>query len=132
MHHVLVCGGGVDGLAAAHRLRRLLPESDRIMLFDASPVHTFWPSLLWVMTGARGATGTSRRSPLNAIGGRSGGSAAQPAQLCSGRTFIKIGQNGRRSEFSKGVDDGNDDGNRSMERRGGRLARPVPADVLHA
>ena len=60
MHQVLVCGGGVGGLAAAHRLRRLLPESDRIMLFDASPVHTFWPSLLWVMTGARDVAQVTR------------------------------------------------------------------------
>jgi sulfide:quinone oxidoreductase len=40
-------------LATAHALRRLLPAADEVVVFDASPVHTFWPSLLWVMTGTR-------------------------------------------------------------------------------
>ena len=53
MSTVLICGGGVGGLAAAHRLRRLLPENNQIVVFDQESVHTFWPSLLWVMTGTR-------------------------------------------------------------------------------
>lgn len=53
MRQVLIVGGGVGGLAAAHRLRRLLPAEDRVVVFDPSPVHTFWPSLLWVMSGTR-------------------------------------------------------------------------------
>ena len=65
MRQVLICGAGVGGLAAAHRLRRLLPESDRIVVFDQSPVHTFWPSLLWMMTGARQADQVVR--PLSAL-----------------------------------------------------------------
>lgn len=53
MRQVLICGGGVGGLAAAHRLRRLLSKDDRIVVFDRSDVHTFWPSLLWVLAGTR-------------------------------------------------------------------------------
>lgn len=53
MRQVLVLGGGVGGLAAAHRLRRLIPPGDRIVVFDRSEVHTFWPSLLWVLSGTR-------------------------------------------------------------------------------
>lgn len=55
MARVLIAGAGVGGLAAAHRLRRQLPDSDEIVVFDHSPTHTFWPSLLWVMTGTRQA-----------------------------------------------------------------------------
>nr|MDA8194905.1 FAD/NAD(P)-binding oxidoreductase [Thermaerobacter sp.] len=65
MRQVLICGGGVGGLAAAHRLRALLPESDRVVVFEQNPVHTFWPSLLWVMTGTRGADQVVR--PLTAL-----------------------------------------------------------------
>lgn len=50
---VLIVGAGVGGLAAAHKLRRLLPAADRVVVFDQSPVHTFWPSLLWVLSGTR-------------------------------------------------------------------------------
>ena len=53
MARILIAGAGVGGLAAAHRLRRQLPASDEIVVFDQSPVHTFWPSLLWLMTGTR-------------------------------------------------------------------------------
>lgn len=45
MRQVLVCGSETANPAAAHRLRRLLQEADRIMLVDASRVHTCWPPL---------------------------------------------------------------------------------------
>ena len=53
MARVLIAGAGVGGLATAHQLRRRLPRSDEIVVFDQSAVHTFWPSLLWLMTGTR-------------------------------------------------------------------------------
>lgn len=49
----LVLGGGVGGVVAAHRLRRRLPATDRVVLVDREPQHLFQPSLLWVLTGAR-------------------------------------------------------------------------------
>ena len=67
MHTVLVVGGGVGGLACAHRLARRLPEGDRVVVFDHVPVHTFWPSLLWVMTGTRRASDVAR--PFAALRG---------------------------------------------------------------
>lgn len=65
MRQVLVCGGGVGGLAAAHRLRQLLPDADQIVVLDQHAVHTFWPSLLWLMTGTRQAEQLVR--PLTAL-----------------------------------------------------------------
>lgn len=65
MARILIAGAGVGGLAAAHRLRRQLPDSDEIIVFDQSPVHTFWPSLLWLMTGTRQADQLQR--PLDAL-----------------------------------------------------------------
>lgn len=55
MARILIAGAGVGGLSTAHRLRRLLPRTEEIVVFDQSPVHTFWPSLLWLMTGTRQA-----------------------------------------------------------------------------
>jgi sulfide:quinone oxidoreductase len=50
---VLILGGGVGGLVAASRLRRLLPPADRIMMVDREPQHLFQPSLLWLAVGDR-------------------------------------------------------------------------------
>lgn len=50
---VLVLGGGVGGLVAANRLRRLLPRQDRVVLVDREARHLFQPSLLWIAVGTR-------------------------------------------------------------------------------
>lgn len=57
---VLVLGAGLGGLAAAHRLRRLLPRSERVVLVEREARHVFPPSLLWLMVGKRGAGDISR------------------------------------------------------------------------
>jgi sulfide:quinone oxidoreductase len=57
---ILVLGGGVGGLVAAHELRRLLPSPHRVILVDREPRHVFAPSLLWLMTGGRTAEEISR------------------------------------------------------------------------
>lgn len=62
---VLVLGGGVGGVVAANRLRRLLPRDDRIVLVDREPQHLFQPSLLWLATGNRTAATIQR--PLDRL-----------------------------------------------------------------
>src|SRR5512143_2551533 len=57
---ILVLGGGVGGLVAAHELRRLLPSEHRGSLVDRERRHVFAPSLLWLMTGGRTLEGISR------------------------------------------------------------------------
>jgi sulfide:quinone oxidoreductase len=50
---VLVLGGGVGGLVAANRLRKLLPSHQRVVLVDRERQHVFQPSLLWLASGDR-------------------------------------------------------------------------------
>lgn len=57
---VLVLGGGVGGLVAAGVLRRELAPEDRVVLVERSTQHTFWPSLLWLMSGSRKAEQVQR------------------------------------------------------------------------
>jgi sulfide:quinone oxidoreductase len=57
---ILVLGGGVGGLVAAHELRRSLPTAHRVILVEREPSHVFAPSLLWLMTGARTVERISR------------------------------------------------------------------------
>lgn len=57
---VLVLGGGVGGLVAASVLRRELAPEDRVVLVERSTQHTFWPSLLWLMSGSRKAEQVQR------------------------------------------------------------------------
>ncbi len=52
---VLVLGGGVGGLVAAHELRTQLPRPHRVVLIERSTTHLFSPSLLWLMIGLRKA-----------------------------------------------------------------------------
>lgn len=55
---VVILGAGTGGLVAAHELRKRLPGSRRIVVFDRSPDHVFQPSMLWQIVGQR------RRSQL--------------------------------------------------------------------
>lgn len=52
---VVVLGGGVGGLVAANRLRKLLPRTDRVVLVAREEQHVFQPSLLWLAAGSRTA-----------------------------------------------------------------------------
>ncbi|MCL6595267.1 MAG: FAD-dependent oxidoreductase [Firmicutes bacterium] len=65
MHRILVVGAGVGGLAAAHRLRQRLEPEDEIVVLDQRNAHTFWPSLLWILSGTRHSDDVSR--PLAAL-----------------------------------------------------------------
>src|SRR3970040_1885807 len=50
---VIVLGAGLGGLVAAETLRKLLPDSDRVIAVDRTDRHFFPPSLLWLMVGDR-------------------------------------------------------------------------------
>jgi sulfide:quinone oxidoreductase len=59
-HTVVVLGGGVGGLVAAHRLRRHLPRSYRVVLVDQDTGYRYAPSYLWVLDGSRAPHKLSR------------------------------------------------------------------------
>ena len=50
---VLILGGGVGGVVAANRLRKLLPAAHRVVIVDQESHHLFQPSLLWLAVGSR-------------------------------------------------------------------------------
>ena len=50
---VAILGGGVGGLVAANRLRRLLPREHRVVLVDRTVWHTFAPGYTAVMLGKK-------------------------------------------------------------------------------
>jgi sulfide:quinone oxidoreductase len=50
---VLVLGGGIGGVVAASRLRKLLGREHRVVLVERGADHLFQPSLLWLMLGWR-------------------------------------------------------------------------------
>jgi sulfide:quinone oxidoreductase len=50
---VIVLGAGLGGLVVAEKLRKLLPDSDRVIAVDRTDKHFFPPSLLWLMVGDR-------------------------------------------------------------------------------
>lgn len=62
---VVILGGGVGGLVAARRLRKLLPSPHRIVLVDREREHLFAPSLLWLMVGLRDSGSIKR--PLKGL-----------------------------------------------------------------
>ncbi len=57
---VLILGGGIGGLVAANRLRKLLPKEHRVVMVEREASFVFAPSLLWLMTGGRTAEDISR------------------------------------------------------------------------
>lgn len=50
---IVVLGGGIGGVVAANRLRRLLGREHRVVLVDRNAWHSFAPSFTWVMLGMR-------------------------------------------------------------------------------
>lgn len=50
---VVVLGAGSGGLVASRSLRRHLPDADKVILVERSPVYRFAPSFLWILSGAR-------------------------------------------------------------------------------
>ncbi len=57
---IVVLGGGVGGLVAANRLRKLLPREHRVVLVDRNVWHSFAPAYTAVMLGAKVAAQISR------------------------------------------------------------------------
>jgi len=57
---VAILGGGVGGLVAANRLRRLLPREHRVVLVDRNVWHSFAPAFTSVMLGHKVAEQISR------------------------------------------------------------------------
>lgn len=57
---VLILGGGVGGIVAALRLRKLLDPEHRVVLVEKEATHVFSASLLWLMTGGRSPGEISR------------------------------------------------------------------------
>ena len=53
MSQVIVVGASFAGLTAALELRRLLPESEKVLLISASDKFYFLASLIWVVQGWR-------------------------------------------------------------------------------
>ncbi len=61
----LILGGGIGGIVAANELRRRLPRSDRVLVFERADEHVFAPSLLWLAIGDRDARAI--RTPLSRL-----------------------------------------------------------------
>lgn len=59
-HTVLILGGGVGGVVAANRLRRLLPKGDRIIVVDRHADASFGASLPWLVAGQRSKEAIAR------------------------------------------------------------------------
>jgi len=64
----LILGAGLGGLVAAETLRKLLPDTDRVIAVDRAAEHYFPPSLLWLMVGQRAPADFTR--PLARLAGR--------------------------------------------------------------
>ncbi|MEE8422901.1 MAG: FAD/NAD(P)-binding oxidoreductase, partial [Dehalococcoidia bacterium] len=53
MANVVVLGGGLGGVVAANRLRKLLPREHRVTIVDREPLVSFPPAFLRVLDGRR-------------------------------------------------------------------------------
>lgn len=53
MAEVVILGGGIGGVVAANRLRKLLPREHRITIVERQPVVSFPPAYLRVLDGRR-------------------------------------------------------------------------------
>lgn len=65
---VLILGGGVGGIVAATRLRKLLDAEHRVVLIEKEDTHVFSASLLWLMIGGRSSGEISR--PIGSLARR--------------------------------------------------------------
>ena len=66
---IVVLGGGFGGIAAANRLRELLPASDRVILVDSSDKFFVGATKTWVMLGEKSVDEiTQSRATLLATG----------------------------------------------------------------
>ena len=65
---VLILGGGVGGIVAATRLRKLLDPEHRVVLVEKEDTHVFSASLLWLMIGGRSPGEISR--PIGSLAKR--------------------------------------------------------------
>lgn len=50
---ILILGGGVGGIIAANKLRKIIPLNHKIILIEKNSLHSFVPSFLWLMIGER-------------------------------------------------------------------------------
>jgi sulfide:quinone oxidoreductase len=53
MANVVILGGGIGGVVAANRLRKLLPSDHRVVLVERSPQTSFPPAFLRILDGRR-------------------------------------------------------------------------------
>ena len=58
---ILILGGGIGGLVAAHELRRQLGPDHRIIVIDKESHHRYQASYLWLMMGWREPEALTRR-----------------------------------------------------------------------
>jgi sulfide:quinone oxidoreductase len=58
--NIVILGGGIGGVVAAHRLRRRLGAGHRVVLIDRAEDQYYAPSFLWTLTGDRRPEGIRR------------------------------------------------------------------------
>jgi len=58
---IIVLGGGLGGVTAATRLRRVLPPEHRVVIVEKKPTFSLCMANLWLMTGERQRPGEGER-----------------------------------------------------------------------